>query len=117
MNPTITYPEALSLLTEIVNERPDYQYRMTNGECLYRDPETFEPSCLVGHFLDRSGVAELRSEEFSTFEGMRAADVLPKFINFDNSDTVALLTIVQEYQDEGLSWGDSLSQAMKDLHE
>lgn len=116
MNPTIPYPEAMSLLTEIVNERPDYQYRMTNGECLYRDPETFEPSCLVGHFLDRSGVAELRTEEFERWEGVGAPVVVSQFLEVDDH-TCTLLSLVQEYQDEGLPWGDSLSQAMIHLND
>lgn len=113
MKPKMTYSETLSLLSEIVNERPDYQYRMINGECLYRDPVTFEPSCIVGHFLDRSGVAELRTEEFQ-YEGMRAPAVVSAYLDADTRSHM-LLARVQEYQDEGLAWGESLDEALATL--
>lgn len=111
---TITRQEALDTLREVVAEYgEDYVYdrRVNTGNgplggesCFYvRDNK---PSCLVGHVLNRRGVAINTLKER---EGSGPDIFAPRFLTHEAAD---VLTAAQEKQDGGRTWGSALQAAV-----
>lgn len=86
----------------------DYVYKAEERElgegvrCLYR--EDGEPSCIVGHVLDRLGVEYDPDWEDASAEGVLQG--APTQVQ--NS-----LGITQTYQDRGHTWGEALEKYRK----
>jgi hypothetical protein len=114
---SLSLDETKDLLSRAVKERgADYTYKMLTIDgsalCAYFDPETKAPSCIVGQVLAYKGV---------TFEDLWAADknvyasagtlVDTEVIKAD-SETRALLEIVQSEQDAGMPWGRAVEEAL-----
>lgn len=99
--------QAVVFLEKAIAEKgADYVYEPAqNGErCLYFDNGT--PSCLVGHVLSYMGY-----DSTDVTENEDAETTIQKMgIEFDK-ETARLLCAVQENQDDGLAWGESLRRA------
>jgi hypothetical protein len=115
---TLTFDQAKALLERAVEEKgKDFRYTQPKDEwgnavCVYFDPDTKAPSCLVGHVLQYAGVTayELESSlaNFSTdVDDLYRHDILKA-----DGETLMLLTIAQSEQDMGQTWGDSVDEAL-----
>jgi hypothetical protein len=125
----LSYEDAVLLLKEIVADRgDDYVYpsfdecaecstlRMedycdwhTNEGCRYFT-ETGAPACIVGEFFHRT----LQPEEYNRFylEGRTATEAISLLPLEVDARTKSLLTVAQQRQDVGHTWGDALSTAI-----
>lgn len=78
-----------------------------NGLCVYaREVEgVLRPACLVGQVLVRLGVSleELEAAGSQGFDMDEAGYLFPEAVN--DEDLVTALSVAQDYQDEGQSWG------------
>jgi hypothetical protein len=120
----ITLDESKQYLGEAVKEKgAEYVYKNVthpdNGSetCVYFDPKTKKPSCLVGHVLVRKGVTFERLDGrdrnlYTDVQGLIDADI----IKVDN-ETQALLSLAQGAQDQGATWGDALETALDEYKE
>lgn len=105
----LDYGQALVFLEKAVAEKgPDYVYLRKDyysedtGGCVYFDGGA--PSCIVGHVLSYMGFD-------SAPEGRTASQALrTKAIKADQR-TQDLLDSVQESQDSGVPWGESVLRA------
>src|SRR5699024_10319674 len=81
--------------------REDFVYEPPDpyAGCLYCDPETGDPSCLIGHVLHRWGVLEYAEEE------MDALFVLEEQLGCADAELSNLAQEMQSMQDEGRTWG------------
>ena len=126
----IGYEDAVLLLKEIVTDRgPEWVYpnfdscrdcaeaepgegycswHMRDG-CRYFTAEG-APACIVGEFISRT----LQPEEYNSIylEGRIAKEAL-NYLPLEVDDrTLHLLSVAQARQDEGTSWGESLTRAI-----
>lgn len=106
----LDYDTALSVLTEVVAERPSFVYDPPDrGRCVYVSGG--EPSCGVGHALVRLGIpvadlAQLDSRDVS------AGDLdTTGLVAFSDEATRLLLARFQEHQDSGVPWQEALRRA------
>ena len=93
-------------------EGPDYPV------CLY--VRNGEPDCIVGQFLARQGVPiERLMEADKTFGGTPARDLLQELVNEDvisiSDDSIYALREAQYNQDTRLTWGESVTLAVRML--
>lgn len=108
--------EALRIMREIVAEKgadyvyPDSEKRLdslcSEPICQYarydEDGNVVAPSCIVGHYLTRTGVS---LGDLSIHEGTAAIQVVP----FSPGSRLAeAFNRAQEAQDDGLTWGEAL---------
>lgn len=114
----LTYDRAVELAREVVAEfGQDYVYPEdhkvkeygdgdTNAQCVYVREDA--PSCIVGQILYRHGVscAAMALEEFRN-----ARHVARELADADEK-TRFFLSMAQDYQDKGKSWGESLAWAI-----
>lgn len=105
---------ALSLLQEVVAERPDYVYERPvadSPQCLYVLDN--EPSCLVAQVLHRAGYSV---ETLSGLDGQGpisdAVREVPAIVL--TGDAAAILEAAQGAQDDGETWGDALAVARRE---
>ncbi len=122
MTKTVSYQEVLNIAQNVVLEfGADYVYPRSDGSarsdegCVYF--EDGEPSCIVGHVLDRLGVTEdsfqdQTSNEFDVYQMVRTEPNLP--IEF-SPDALRFLREAQMMQDEGSPWGVAVSHAAKSV--
>ncbi len=120
----ISLDEAKQYLAEAVAEKGEaYIYQEVKKPdswettCAYFDPDTKAPSCIVGHVLDRKGVPFERmaggdKNLFTDVQGL----VDGRILKVDN-ETYALLTLAQEFQDGGISWGQAVKKALENYEE
>ena len=120
---TLTYDRALSLLNAAIAEKgEDYKYPKNPsvfGGCVYFDPDTRQPSCIIGHVLAHLGVTAEDMEIDSPLPGIGSRNVSTftalvraKNIRVDSPRTEALLQVAQEERDQGSSWGDAVAAAL-----
>lgn len=96
----------------IAEMNPDFIYQdmAENGDCFYeRDGY---PSCLIGRALSRHGVSAstLRDIDQAPF-GTGVRDLFDTAPGRSDWDNVIWLSYVQEFQDQGISWGESVRLA------
>jgi len=116
----IDYDTAVKDVQEIIKGREDYVYvnpfgKKAGGEdglnCYYFDPNNGQPSCIVGHVFAKHGV---------TFEdvGVMNDNCIMDAIYVAGIDldyqTRYFLEAIQERQDSGVPWGESVSRTMKE---
>lgn len=109
---------ALALLREVVDEYGhDYVYRqvahrLPDGRskpmCVYADDG--RPSCLVGHALHRAGVTVAELDRMLGQIG-EDDDELPERVTLTGL-AAEVLAEAQMAQDQGITWGDALAQAV-----
>jgi hypothetical protein len=111
----LTLKEAISSARKVIDDfGPNYVYTpIAHNRCNYYHSVKNEPSCLVGHIFYRNGMGRevltkldclaesfVGSEEFEEIISLR-----PKVSKF--------LSSLQEFQDEGVSWGTALEMALE----
>lgn len=108
LTPEIVTPVIEKLVEEFGE---NYIYKQEEREaheivnCRYR--ENGNPSCIVGHVLDRAGVEYNPDWDYDDL----AASGLPL------PDSVrGALTLAQEVQDGGMTWGTALNAYKKELN-
>lgn len=110
---TIEFDEAIALLKRAVEEKgADYQYlappaspeKGTNGTCVYFYDG--KPSCIVGHVLAYKGMTAEEIGDNNAGSGVYSLSQLG-IIEVDEV-TREFLVQVQQEQDLGVTWGDSL---------
>lgn len=100
----LDYDETLSLLNRAVAEK---------GEDYTADDQYFkdgQPHCIVGHVLAYKGL-DINSSEYEgefPYEGMAVHEIRTLYCD---EKAMHLLTLVQEYQDEGWYWGEAVNDA------
>jgi hypothetical protein len=108
-------------LHKIVEETgPDYVYQIpegTYGDCVYADPVTGAPSCIVGHVvaaLDPEAFERMAKfeDEAGPFTIMSAIDPndwarVDVGLEVDSADLRSALAMAQEAQDRGMTWGEA----------
>lgn len=117
MSTQITFEEALAGLEKAIAAKgPEYVYRPllvdeTEGRtaCMYFEPDTGAPSCIVGHVLADHGftlesVGAANSEE--TVKSLSARRILSL-----DERTETLLWQAQSRQDSGITWGEAVEHA------
>lgn len=55
----VTAKQLVDSTIRIAEENPNYVYKSPegdNGDCMYFDPDTKQPSCLIGHALADNGI-------------------------------------------------------------
>lgn len=127
---TLTYNEAKAELLRLADANPDFIYkdpfRETDDLCVYFDPDSRAPSCIVGHVLAAHGVTldglnifALEAQERGdvnvplTNESSVSALVGAGVIGTKGDDRVrALLQSAQFSQDEGTPWGAAVAGAV-----
>lgn len=118
-------------MEEIVKGNEDYVYEKPSipsehalydpewGEdpvsaCFYRDPNTNQPSCLIGRVLDKLGV-----EYQEQWENKPAFVVLDLLVGARYTEDIGLeeaASRAQQYQDLGHTWGRALEEYHKVLN-
>jgi len=105
--------QALTLLEEVVAERPDYVYLDDHNACVYQ--EGGKPSCLVGQVCFRAGVNVEILKGWDTYdEDSGSIDT-----DLGTVDTTKVMTEearnllweAQKMQDCGRSWQQALDAA------
>ena len=110
------YEDVLLSLKEIVHAKGErYVYeKAVDGRCVYYDPDTEQPSCLVGHFVYKEGL--LSFDDIAPYEDDNAESMTQQLehdqIAYFDSRSVQLLNIAQELQDQGRPWGEALDYAI-----
>lgn len=115
---SLTFDQAKALLERAVEEKgKDFRYTQPkdewgHGVCVYFDPDTKAPSCLVGHVLSYVGVTADIVESSLTNFSTDVDDLYEKGVLKADGETLMLLTLAQSEQDEGNTWGDALEEAL-----
>jgi hypothetical protein len=109
----ITLDEAKRLLSRAVEEKGDlYTYEQVHNQCLYFNPETKAPSCLVGHVLAYKGITidALNASEANNSTDVH--DLVEAGVIRTDLETEHLLSTAQDQQDSGATWGRALKTAL-----
>ncbi len=116
----IDYDTAVKDVEEIIKGREDYIYVNPFGQeanlknqidCMYFDPETTQPSCIVGHVFAKHGLTLEDISEANDNCIMDAAD----YGNMNIQPTARLfLEEIQRNQDVGVPWGLAYKNALRD---
>lgn len=114
---TITAPQALQALKEVVAEAPAgrdtvYQDRGTGGECYY--VRYGVPSCIVGRALHRLGVPieVLQGLDTASMGDPIGASSLARR-GVTTPDAAVVFANAQLAQDRGKTWGQALDAAQR----
>lgn len=107
-----------SLRKAVALKGEDYVYPTAKG-CRYADPDTGEPSCLVGYVL-----ADLAPEEFARLRARERASrvspaarrAIPMMIAMPSSAIMALDS-AQAEQDRAAPWGQAMARFEATLSE
>lgn len=114
----ITFEDTVAQLQAIVKERPGHSYRPSGADriCRYADNHPgagLVPGCLLGQWLHR--FHRIGLEELYSLTGYNIERVLPDLIfegkieePDDRLRLIRFLGLVQELQDNGVPWGQSL---------
>jgi hypothetical protein len=121
-----TDAEVLALAKKITDERPDYVYKAPEWEpeklhgyapesftnCFYvhprEDGKGLQPGCVVGELLHRLGVP---LETLAKREGIGAWTLVPETVTGLSHSVRFFLGKIQNFQDEGHSWGEAYKAA------
>ncbi len=129
----ITLESATQTLRDIIAEAPEgfvYESPMgAGGDCLYYHRE--EPSCIVGHFVERTGLSSLMqieeansptylfnmpSDPEDTWQTSMCRNTDVDFSNIIERDAVLLLEKVQNEQDHQIKpWHECLRIALDQM--
>lgn len=114
---TLTYDQAKAELEAIVAEKgADYIYErpVDSQSCVYF--HAGEPSCIIGHLLARHDV---RVPEDQRVNRTSVGELAEQYGVLEPADEAArvLLREVQEYQDNGDTWGIALEAALDYVYE
>lgn len=118
----LTYKQAVAGLERAVREKGEgYTYERVGGEegaCAYFDPETKEPSCIVGHVFSYMGFTyediaalETGSSDPNLWSVSPVTDGLLDDLLAES--TRRLLVEAQYLQDRGEPWGEALKGAKR----
>jgi hypothetical protein len=114
----ITLQDAKDLLARTVKEKGEnYTYTTVDGECVYFDPATGCPSCMVGHVLSYKGITLKALELGEVSNTTDVADLVSGLVIEVDVETQYLLTLAQSNQDEGSTWGRALKTALEGYEE
>lgn len=107
--------QAKMLLKRAVEERgADFVYRtlpdVDAKPCVYFDPETECPACLIGHVLSYKGLSYADIGAYN--HGTGVAALREAGIIRTDTDTAELLSIAQQKQDAGWAWGKAVQYAL-----
>ncbi|MFE4681624.1 hypothetical protein ACFRNJ_12400 [Streptomyces sp. NPDC056721] len=118
----ISLSEAKDLLARAVEKKgAGYIYEMPVVEthsggvdqmCAYFDPKTGAPSCLVGQVLAGKGFTYERMQFLDANTYTSAGTLADTDVIKVDNETRALLEIVQSEQDQGMTWGLALEEAL-----
>jgi hypothetical protein len=125
MTITLDLEEAKQLVDRAIAEKgADYVYEQVSAPgymldtCAYFNPQTGEPSCIVGHVLAYKGLtlAQAVAGEWNT--GVTARGLKQNYGVLDaDAATLIFLNGAQESQDDGETWGKAREHALADLAE
>lgn len=115
----LTLDEAKELLNRAVEERGrTYIYQSpVEGACVYFDPEGGCPSCLVGHVLAYKGFSLDDFSPGSNINRWEVAQLVESGFLLVDDETQTLLTIAQTEQDDGMTWGRAVEEALATYEE
>jgi hypothetical protein len=114
----ISLEEAKALLAKAVEERgADYTYEQVGNECLYFDPATQGPSCLVGYVLSYKGITLPALNDSASNNSTDVHDLVSGGVIQTDLETEYLLSTAQDRQDSGATWGRALSEALEGYEE
>lgn len=118
----ITLADAIRFTEEAISEKPEgYVYINPDGDvageadisCSYWDRKKDEPSCLVGQVLHKAGLGEtIFGWKHSGYWIGELAHELSRSLEIDE-DALQFLERVQERQDQGSTWAESLKAGFK----
>jgi hypothetical protein len=105
---------------DYVYERPTFKLTndITINACAYFTPEG-RPSCIVGHVLADLGhtIDDLDAPKMSpdgTFNTGATASMAMDYLGYElDEKTRSLLSIAQDYQDSGGTWGHAVETAIE----
>lgn len=106
--------EVKAELEEIVRGRENYVYAVPADadDCVYFDPASKAPSCIVGHLIARHGVTyddvtavRYNCNIYTSVAGLRGEDIVDA-----SDDVVDYLNRVQSAQDVRIPWGEAIQQ-------
>lgn len=118
----ITFEQAVASLEKAVAAKgADFVYEQIavddNTEdpttmCMYFEPESGEPSCIVGHVLADQGITlPVIGEDANADEDVHSL-VAKGRLHLDGDRTKQLLQRAQQRQDHGHSWGTAVADAL-----
>lgn len=106
----ITVQQLVDSTIRIAEENPNYVYKSPDGGgCVYFDPETKQPSCLIGHALADNGITFDDLGELGIRNAIDSVDnVCWRIEPFPETKFVNFLERVQINQDCGIPWGEAV---------
>lgn len=125
----ITFEAAIAAAQELAGANSNFVYPAEDG-CVYTDPKTAAPSCIVGHILKKldpelfAQVVEFEREHGSSFpvsvfgdaeydEGDNEYEVYQYPERHWDEDTAKFFGIIQREQDSGTTWGTAVADGIK----
>lgn len=110
MSRSITTDSVVTVLSAIAQVAGDtvYQPPGNGSACVYTDPDTKAPSCIVGQVIAAHGF-----DHTLCTENRSPAYVLPTFGVSGEGPIADLLGCVQYWQDRGLSWRDAVRRGFE----
>ncbi len=110
----LSVADTLNLLSKVIKGREDYIYAppVPTGACVYWNPVKDQPSCIVGHVLDRMGVKAHRIEALDHNDGggTNAAQINEVIPGLFSREASVLLNYIQSAQDHGIAWGEAVTE-------
>lgn len=110
----LSVADTLNLLGEVIKGREDYVYEPPTpaSACVYWNPVKNQPSCIVGHVLDRMGVAaeQIESLDHNDGAGTNANQINTIIPDLFSHEASLLLSHVQSRQDSGDNWEISVTE-------
>lgn len=120
---SLTFEEAEALLRRALGAKgADYVYEQVymplyeEKGCVYFTDDGC-PSCKIGHVLHYKGVTREDLEETGSNSGTDVGNLVADGLLVIDLRTEALLSLVQEHQDQGMPWGEALEQALAGVDE
>lgn len=115
----IDAPEVLDLLDEIVQEfGQNHVYTKEEGEvsCLNWHNTEGKPGCIIGWLMRKLGASDDLLSRNTTGGAARLTVAISREMDLEFT-AVAVYTMgtVQSYQDNGVTWGESVRLARKEL--
>lgn len=107
--------QAKMLLKRAVDEKgADFVYRTAEEwatkPCVYFNPGTKCPACLIGHVLSYKGLTY--DDIWTHNDGTGVTELREAEIIRMDDNTTELLTLVQRKQDAGWPWGEAVQYAL-----
>lgn len=116
---TLTYEKAKKILLDMAADRPDYVYPKvrvnpadtTAQSCAYFDPQTHEPSCIVGHVMAAIGITRHDLAVHENVDMTIFTLARERHLEMDFA-AKSLLMRAQGSQDDGVTWGQAVDDAI-----